>query len=520
MKYSGNSKVLLLLLPVILIFLLSWQKSVTGDEALSVEITSGNWTTVVSSISADNHVPGWYGYLSIWIELFGTSLLSLRLSSLFIVLILVFTATRQFKSESVLILAFSPFLMHLALEIRMYGLLSLCGLFLLLALREFRRTPGVRTAVLVGLAISAGTWVHHFAWLGLPAALTIMIAGKKWKETAIVAGVPIILYLPWLSRALQQWGVFGKAALSGVNAYLPSISMTSRLLGIPFSLGGTLLRFSSGTAIFNFGLFDIREGGVWLIAGIICSLLILILVFRGIDKKSRIAVSILLWTLLPLSLLRPSARHFVLAFPAFIALTGNGLEKMKSKWKPAVYATLVLLLSMSIPLILRPTIPQRCTFERDFREAAAVAATAAEENSIPIVVNLDLYSTLGVMYHIRDEWNADAVIYHPHGNLLNSRTMFYAEIEDALEYLMVNTDSLFNVIAEENRDGFILIANNPSEARNHGRILGTDNQYIEGSSDIMADNDLIGMIMTHCLVKNLKLYNSSGPFSVFQVKPI
>lgn len=520
MENSHSPKVLLLLLPVILIFLFSWQKSVTGDEALSVELASGTWSTVVSSIGADNHVPGWYAFLSIWVKLFGTSLLSLRLSSLFIVLLLLSFAAKYLKFESTLILAFSPFLMHLALEIRMYGLLALCGLLLYVALREYRRNPGVRTAVLTGLAVSAGTWVHHFGWLGLPAALTVMLADRKWKEAGITLFVPVILYLPWLSRALQQWGVFGSTVVSGSNAYLSSASMSSRILGIPFSLGGTLLRFSSGTAVFNFGLFEIRAVGLWLIPGVICTLWILFMVLSGMRHKDKIALSILFWTLLPLCLLRPSARHFALAFPAFMVLAGYGLQKIREKWNPAVYLTPALLLLMNIPLVLRPTVPQRCTFDRDFREAADIAVTASNENDIPIVIDIDLYSTLGVMYHIREVGGADLVVYHPHETLINSETIFYTDIDDALEYLTVDTDSLFNEITENNRDGFILIANDPLEARNYGRIIGDQNRHILGSSDIMADNDLVGVLLTHCLMRKLELQNSSGAFSVFQVKLI
>lgn len=80
----------LLLIPVILFFALSWQKSFTGDEGLTVYLASGNYSHLLTNVGADFHVPGYYTALWLVLHIFGSSMLVLRLFSLMLILCIPF----------------------------------------------------------------------------------------------------------------------------------------------------------------------------------------------------------------------------------------------------------------------------------------------------------------------------------------------------------------------------------------------------------------------------------------------
>lgn len=513
-KHLNPLYFILFLIPVMAFFLFSWSRSLTGDEALTVRIVSSSWNTVMSSVGTDNHVPGYYSYLWLWVRVFGDSLLALRISSLVIALAAVIIAARCLPPLATLLFAVSPFMIHLSVELRMYGLLMLCGLFLLVALRKYCRSPSLLGLLMVALAVSAGTWVHHFGWLGLPAALTVMIITRReWKHLFAIPVIVLLLYIPWLSRAADQFGFFGKEAVSGTAQFLSSVPFYARLAGIPFSIAGTLLRFSSGTAVFSFGLFSVRSFDLWTVIGMLTAVSLVYFMIKGWRKAGRESVSIFLWVLLPLSILRPSVRHFTLAFPAFIVLAGAGLKNISGRWRPIIPAIAVILIALSVPFAVRTTLPQRCTYDRDFREAALLAARLSGD-SIPVLLDLDLYTTLGVLFHFEDEETASIVVWNPHEELLSGNTIFYSSLTDALSYLMVDTDSMICDWLVR-YDVVVLLANDPGNAT--GPEIGDENTFIGLGSDVMSDTDLIDVLSDYGSIEKIELPGSEGPFSLFLI---
>ncbi len=504
----------LLLLPAVLLVAMGGPWSLSGDEALTARLAVSPWTTVVSSISADNHVPGYYGYLWLWVRALGDSPASLRASSLLVVAVMVAAAWRLLPRWTAVIVALSPFTAHLAVEVRMYGMLALWGLLLLAALRAWSTRPGLPRALLAGILVSAATWTHHFGWLGLPAALTVMAGRRAWRDMALVLLLPLLLYLPWAATALSQLGRFGGAALEGSSVYIPSPSLPARLLGVPFSLAGTLLRFSSGTSVFDFGLFSVRSLSAWLLPAAASALLLTISAAAGAFRRRGAALSMLAWVLLPLSLLRPSARHFALAFPAFALVASAGLAGPGRAASAARRLLPLLLLCLWVPLATRSTVPQRTTFHRDFREAAGRAAETAAEEDAPVVVDLDLYSTLALLYHLERLEASPAVAWHPHGELLGSDTVFYRRVPDATAYLTVDTDSM--VEDWSSRYGrIVLLANDPTLAR--GPVTGEENPFIGMGSGVMSDMDLLEALEARAGVERVTLSGSEGPFSLLVV---
>ena len=97
------------------------------------------------------------------------------------------------------------------------------------------------------------------------------------------------------------------------------------------------------------------------------------LAVRGVGRERTPVLILLLWVLVPLSFLRPSARHFALAFPAFMLLATRGIQGLSELYRrvaAAICAGLMLLFCIFFSILT--VIPQRCTFQRDFREAAMV----------------------------------------------------------------------------------------------------------------------------------------------------
>ncbi len=508
----------LFLLPFLILFALSWSKSLTGDEALTETVSGLSYGNLLRTVSLDNHVPGYYTLLWAWVRVFGNGLFMLRLFALLPVLVMLVLSIRFLRSETAILLSVSPFLLHLSVELRMYGLLALCGFFFLFALKRYlHRQKGMNLALLI-ISISLCTWIHHFGWLALASALTLLLVRRKWSESFLLLCGVALLYTPWLSRGIAQLSRFGSVSMSGSAEFLAGTSLSDRLIGVPFSIAGALIRFAAGTSAFSFSKFSLDEFNILTLPAIVLSLALFILVLKGSRKGGAVPLTLLLWTLIPLSFLRPSPRQFALAFPAFMILAGAGSVRNSRLGKILFPAVVLLLLILCVPFTMRSTMPQRCTFDRDFREAAEVTVCIAESTSLPVVIHLDVFSTLGILYHM-EQAGADLTgIIHPHDSLFEAGSAFYEDVGSTLEYLTLNTDSLVSSWFALNDQGFLLLVNDPRHAR--GKIFGPQGGEFTGmGSDVNSDIDLIESLQAHALIHEIELRRSSGPFSLFLLEP-
>ncbi len=186
------------------------------DEAFSIllseqgpsAILSGTLTADADSSAAEEHPPAYYFALWGWMQLFGNSLVSVRLLSIVfsfgIVLLLYLIARHLFNEQTALAAAFLaailPFQVHYGVEVRMYGLLAF---WLTLAAFAFLK----RQWLLFSLAAALAQYTHNLAVFYLiPLALT-PIFQRDWKtlRSLIWAGfAAIILYSPWLIQLPAQ----------------------------------------------------------------------------------------------------------------------------------------------------------------------------------------------------------------------------------------------------------------------------------------------------------------------------
>ena len=493
---------------------ISAPKSLTGDESLTVTLCRGGFGTMLKNISMESHVPGYHALLWVWIRIFGSSLLSLRVFAFLPVGFLIFFGCRYFRENGYLVLAASPFLLHLASELRMYGLMALLGMLIFILLQKINGEFSVKNFVLLAAVCVAGVWVHYFVWCGVAAAAVVLFFSRRKTASIVLLLICILSMIPWASNIATQVQRFNHAGESDSLELLELATPAQRVEGMPFSMAGALLRFSSGNSVFQFNLFSVRDLSPWAAGGILLFALWLFSAWRGRKTAGKGVFVLLLFVFLPLSLVRPTARHFSVAYFSWASLVIAGLANKDRTGKFMRAAIPALSLLMCIPFITRTTMPQRCTFDRDFREAAIIAGSASEQMGIPVVALLETHSLLGIQYHLEDEGFPDIEVVHPHQERFSSGWYFYLKPIDALGYLRQNTDSLVNTWGDE----FLLLANDPSKVR--GPLFGDTEKIIGRGSDVVADLDLLICLEKYFTLENVPLPHSEGPFSIFHATRI
>jgi len=195
--------------------------SIWLDEAYSIQISHKPLSTIVEETSKDVHPPLYYFALHYWIKLFGDSEFSSRLlSALFgtlAILLIYFVGSLLFdKSTGLLaslLLALSPFNIAFAQEARMYTLftlLALLSIYFFIKLLEDRSLFALAAYVLSS-ALMLYTHVYslfiiiaqNLYWLSL-LFISREIFKRIWKRCLLAQTLIVLLFLPWLSRLLQQ----------------------------------------------------------------------------------------------------------------------------------------------------------------------------------------------------------------------------------------------------------------------------------------------------------------------------
>lgn len=500
------------ILPVLLMGILaaiSVPKSLTGDESLTVTICRESFGTMVRNVSRESHIPGYHALLWSWIRLFGSSLPSLRIFAFLPVGFLIWMGSRHFRTHGFLVLGASPFLLHLAVELRMYGLMAAFGVLIVTQLQRSLKDYSLKNLVLLAAVCAGGIWVHYFVWCGVAAATAVLFLNKRRKASLVLLLVCAAVMIPWVSNLSGQIQRFSPAGESASVDLFQLATPAQRLMGVPFSIAGAFLRFAAGNSVFEFNLFSVRNASAWTAAGIILLLLSLFSVWRGRKSAGKGVIVLLLFVFLPLSLIRPTARHFSIAYFSYASLVIAGLGKGDLAGKLLRAAIPVLSLLLCIPFITRTTMPQRCTFDRDYREAAVLAGSEAMREGIPLVVFLDTHSLMGIQYHLEDEGFAEAEVVHPHIERFSSGWYFYVDPSDLLGYLMQDTDSLVRTWG----DDFLLLANDPVKAR--GPLYGDDNKIVGRGSDVVSDLDLFVCLERYYDLEEIPLPRSEGPLTLF-----
>lgn len=501
------------------LWIVSVNKSLTGDEAMTAALVRLPFGRMLSNVAEDAHVPGYYALLWAWVRIFGDSPASLRAPGLAAAALTALVVARGRGPLVRALLCASPFLLHLSVEIRMYSLLALSGACAMALLEGYSSSPSLRRAVLLGMALAAGTWIHHFAWPGVAASVLLILFRRKPLHAMALLATVLVLYIPQMPNLeLETGGAAAAAGATGGEALVERASPLSSLVRMPLSLAGTLLRFTSGTAPYRFSATGPVSLSPWAFVGMLLSGGLCIAALRGWKTSGMHTRLLVLCVMLPLAFLRPSARHFAFAFPAVTACVIAGLSSLPSRTgRVFSIAAAALSAALCIPFVTRSTLPQRCTFDRDFREAARIAGAEAERTGARVVVFLDHYSTLAFRYHLEAEGFNGVETWSPHDERFMAGRFFLSDPSEGLSFLMLDTDSLVRSWLDSLGTPLLILANDPARAR--GRTAGGADGVIGAGSDVISDADLRTVLERRCALREIPLEDSSGPLTLFVASP-
>ncbi len=195
-------------------------QSMWADEGFTTWLSQFSPGTQWHLLAWDNQGPLYSVVVHYWVELWGNSEVSFRaLSALFSTLSLgvFFLIARRiwpdrlFVSLSLMLFSFSFFQIWYAKETRTYALLTFLLLtsvyFMLLCLSQ----PSVLRLLGLAVALSAALYAHDMTLYYLPGLMAFwfvypsqMTLGIRLRNAAVVGGIVLLLYFPWLPTLVRQ----------------------------------------------------------------------------------------------------------------------------------------------------------------------------------------------------------------------------------------------------------------------------------------------------------------------------
>jgi len=226
------------------------------DEAFAVLFSSKGPSAMLygtlaveGNVAADVHPLAYYTLLWLWGCIFGTSPLAVRSLSLLmglgVIMLGFILAKRMFCAQTAIlagwILALSPFQVHYAQEVRMYGLLAILLLAATLVYWEALQGAAVLPWLAFGLLAAAAQYTHNLACLYLLALCLTPIILRRWRalaQTFLAGLLAVMIYLPWLLRlpsqvARVQWAYW--ISTPGLTALVRTLLVF--VSGMPVPLG-------------------------------------------------------------------------------------------------------------------------------------------------------------------------------------------------------------------------------------------------------------------------------------------
>lgn len=195
------------------------------DEAFAVlfsekglkAMLAGTLTADASGAASDIHPLAYYTLLGGWMQVFGESLVSVRMLSTLLglgIVVLAYFLLRSMFTDARLVsfgtlgVALAPFLVHYSQEIRMYALLALSLTGATFALWQGLHSQKARWWVMFAACAALAQYTQNLAAFYLvPLALTPVFL-RRWDKVKMtfLAGIgAVALYLPWLIELPAQF---------------------------------------------------------------------------------------------------------------------------------------------------------------------------------------------------------------------------------------------------------------------------------------------------------------------------
>lgn len=195
-------------------------RSLWFDEAFSWRLIHFPLAEMIARDAQDVHPPLYYIFLQGWSKIFGSSLLALRMFSVFCSAIALWAGylfsayackSRKVGFLAVTLLAISGWDISYAWEARMYPLGMIFAFLSSYALLKALRNVSLKWSVAYGFAAAALIYTHYYGYFTVFAqalfAMIFLIRAKNIR-LALYAGIAgvlaVILYLPWIPVFLHQ----------------------------------------------------------------------------------------------------------------------------------------------------------------------------------------------------------------------------------------------------------------------------------------------------------------------------
>jgi 4-amino-4-deoxy-L-arabinose transferase-like glycosyltransferase len=240
-------------------------QSFWNDEGTSARVAERSLPLITAAAIGDIHPPLYYYALHFWRGIFGESEFALRglSAALGVVLVwLIYLLGSKLFDESTALLAASiaainPFQVYYSQEARSYIMLAVWATASTYFLIQYKRQDSILSYASYVLTAAAGIYTHYaFPFVlvvhNLIAVVWLIVQRQGWRKWATWLGLQVaavVLYLPWLSVALQripEWQSPAPAYQLG-----PALLDTFRW----FVFGRTILTASVTVALGAVGLF-------------------------------------------------------------------------------------------------------------------------------------------------------------------------------------------------------------------------------------------------------------------------
>lgn len=178
------------------------------DEIFSVHAASQPWNSILSFIALDLiHPPLFYLLLKAWIAIGGDGLhwmrtlpVALSVFAILPLLLLLNELKQNFKCRLIvlLFLVFSGSILKYSLEVRMYSLMLVLGLFSIwLFIRYAERRTSIVPLVAINILL---VYSHYFGWFVIASELIVAAAFYRTslKKVCAMAAVTALAFTPWM----------------------------------------------------------------------------------------------------------------------------------------------------------------------------------------------------------------------------------------------------------------------------------------------------------------------------------
>jgi hypothetical protein len=210
------------------------------DEAFNLSVARSGWPELLGRAAADFYPPLYHLILWVWTDLVGTGEFAVRYPSvwfgtLVVPAVFAFGAVTRgllpaekggrvclLPAAGALLAAFSPLIVDLSQEARMYTLLALGMVLAEAAWARLVSGSGFRDGALYLGAMTAALYTHYAALLGWVFQPWQVLFAKHDRRLRLllVWAAPVLLFAPWWGVA---WGRFSGTVNPGAGTSLPEI---------------------------------------------------------------------------------------------------------------------------------------------------------------------------------------------------------------------------------------------------------------------------------------------------------